>query len=102
MPCQIVLNRAYGGFSLSERVKQLYMEATKDVIRSDNWYIDIDVRRDDPVLIKIIETVGLDNAAGNFAQLAIVEIPDDVPEDGWEIKDYDGVEWVAEKHRTWH
>jgi hypothetical protein len=78
------------------------MEATKDVIRSDNWYIDIDVRRDDPVLIKIIETVGLDNAAGNFAQLAIVEIPDDVPEDGWEIKDYDGVEWVAEKHRTWH
>jgi hypothetical protein len=102
MPREIVLNQAYGGFSLSKRVKQLYKERTKNIIRADNWYIDQDVRRDDPILIEIIKEVGLENAAGNFAKLAIIEIPDDVPEDGWDIKDYDGSEWVAEKHRTWN
>jgi hypothetical protein len=30
--------------------------------------------------------------------LAIVEIPDDVQ---WIIEENDGMEWVAEKHRTW-
>ena len=20
----------------------------------------------------------------------------------WEIEEYDGIEWIAEKHRTWH
>ena len=28
----------------------------------------------------------------------IVEIPADVE---WQIQEYDGMEWVAEKHRTW-
>lgn len=32
------------------------------------------------------------------ADLKIVEIPPDVD---WEINEYDGVEWVAETHRTW-
>ena len=30
--------------------------------------------------------------------LKIIEIPDDVD---WIIEEYDGNEWVAEKHRTW-
>jgi hypothetical protein len=34
----------------------------------------------------------------NFATLKIVEIPDDVD---WIIQEYDGTEWVAERHRTW-
>jgi hypothetical protein len=28
----------------------------------------------------------------------VIEIPDDVE---WEVEEYDGLEWVAEKHRTW-
>lgn len=39
-----------------------------------------------------------DKASGGFASLKIVEIPDDVE---WEICEYDGLEWVAEKHRKW-
>jgi hypothetical protein len=31
--------------------------------------------------------------------LKVVEIPDGVK---WQIEEYDGSEWVAEKHRTWH
>jgi hypothetical protein len=101
MPREIVLNEKYGGFSLSDQVQTLYKEATKDVVRPKYWYIEQDVRRDDQILLKIIREVGLDKSAGNFAKLKIIEIPDDVPEDGWVIQDYDGIEWVAEKHRTW-
>ena len=44
------------------------------------------------------ENPNLTDTYGN-ANLKMVEIPDDVE---WEIADYDGKEWVAEKHRTWH
>jgi hypothetical protein len=57
-----------------------------------------DISRDDPVLIEVIEELG-DAANGDCAELAIVEIPDDVE---WEISEYDGREHVAEKHRTWY
>jgi hypothetical protein len=36
---------------------------------------------------------------GDFAELKVVEIPDDVQ---WQIEEYDGKEWIAEKHRTWN
>ena len=102
MPRQIVINVRYGGFQLSDQVKTLYKEATKDVVRPKHWYINQDVRRDDPVLLQLIREVGLENAAGEYAKLKIIEIPDEVPEDGWLIMDYDGNEWVAEKHKIWH
>jgi hypothetical protein len=35
---------------------------------------------------------------GVHAELKVVDVPDDVD---WEIGEYDGTEWVAEKHRTW-
>ena len=37
-------------------------------------------------------------ANGNYAKLKIVEVPYGVE---WTIAEYDGYEWVAEKHRTW-
>jgi hypothetical protein len=55
------------------------------------------IARDDPTLIQIVEELG-PRAAGRYAQLRIVEIPDGVD---WQIEEYDGAEWVAEKHRTW-
>lgn len=39
-----------------------------------------------------------DEAGGWFATLRVVEVPAGVE---WQIDDYDGLEWVAEKHRTW-
>ena len=35
---------------------------------------------------------------GQFSELKIVEVPDDV---NWYIEEYDGMEHVAERHRTW-
>lgn len=98
MPRRIVINRCYGGFSLSQQVKDMYQEAKGDLPTN----VVSDIPRDDPTLIQIIETLGLKASAGNFAKLCIVDIPDDVPEDGWLIQDYDGIEWVAEKHRIWN
>lgn len=57
-----------------------------------------DIDRTDPILIDVIEELGSEKASGCCAELKIIEIPDDV--DG-EIEEYDGREWVAEKHRTW-
>jgi hypothetical protein len=45
-----------------------------------------------------ITAAGLKAASGRHAQLVIVEIPDDIE---WEIDEYDGVESIHEKHRSW-
>jgi hypothetical protein len=56
-----------------------------------------DIARDDPALVAAVEELG-DAVSGEYAKLKVVEIPADVE---WEIEEYDGLEWVAEKHRTW-
>jgi hypothetical protein len=61
------------------------------------YFFDFDIPRDDKFLIQVLEEMG-EAAASKYANLKIVEIPEDVE---WEIKEYDGAEWVAEKHRTW-
>jgi hypothetical protein len=90
----VVINDCYGGFGLSVRAAEEYKRLAG--ITDPDWY-DRDIPRDDPYLIKIIKTLGM-AANGSHANLKIVEIPGDVE---WEIAEYDGAEWVAEKHRTW-
>lgn len=60
-------------------------------------YIDTDILRDDPDLIKVVRRLGK-KANGHFAFLKIVKIPINIK---WQISEYDGMEWVAEQHRTW-
>lgn len=89
---KIVINKRHSGFSLSEKALALYrlMSGRKNIY-------DWDIERNDPILIKIVETLGKESW-GSLSQLRIVNIPDDVE---WEIDEYDGLEWVSEKHRTW-
>jgi hypothetical protein len=77
--------------SLDERKASnlAYNEATLD---------DRGIERDDPALVQVVEEMGA-AADGRHASLKIVEIPDDVK---WQIEQYDGLEWVAEVHRTWN
>lgn len=58
---------------------------------------DRDLVRDDPVLIQVVRELGT-KANAPVAKLKIVEIPASVE---WQIEEYDGKEWVAERHRTW-
>lgn len=53
---------------------------------------DYDFVRTDPVVIQVVEEFK------DETQIRIVEVPDDVD---WCIREDIGVEWVAEKHRTW-
>ena len=55
------------------------------------------IKRNDPALVKTVMDLGK-KANGKFAELKVVEIPDDVD---WEITEYDGLEQVEEKHRVW-
>jgi hypothetical protein len=90
----VVINTDFGGFGLSDLATDLYKEQS-GIVDEDFW--DRDIARDDPVLVQIVKKLG-EKSHGKFAQLKIVEIPADVD---WEISEYDGREWVAEKHRTW-
>lgn len=63
----------------------------------NSYFSESDIKRDDPALVKTVKQLK-EKANGNCARLVIVKIPNDVE---WEIDDYDGMETVHEKHRSW-
>lgn len=91
---KIVINRCFGGFSLSNQASEMYCAAKN--ISTDNFF-DRDVSRNDPILVEIIEKLGT-AADGRYSELKVVDIPDDVD---WVVEEYDGMEYVAERHRVW-
>lgn len=56
------------------------------------------IERDDPILIEVVKELG-DKANTIVSDLKIVEIPEDIE---WVISEYDGLEWIDEKHRSWN
>ena len=84
---KVVINGCYGGFGLSEKAMKF--------LGVDNDCPDI--ARNDPKLVECVEKLG-EEANDMYAELKVVEIPDDV---NWEIGEYDGLEWVEEVHRRW-
>jgi hypothetical protein len=93
---KVVINNCYGGFSLSDAGIARYLEL-KGVEVPDKDFYDREIPRDDAALIQVVEELG-DAADGACADLKIVQVPDEVD---WYIEEYDGNEWVAERHRTW-
>lgn len=70
-----------------------YHQDTEKVIIYDK-----DLKRDDEVLISVVEDLGIGESSGAFGKLKIVEIPADVE---YVIGEYGGKEWISEVHRTW-
>lgn len=94
---KIVINACHGGFGLSRATLLLYADSKN--ITDPDWNPSRgDIPRNDPTLVSIVEKIGSSAASGSHARLKIVDIPDNVE---WEIQEYDGLEWVAEKHNTW-
>ena len=121
---KIAINRCYGGFGLSDEAFErllnlkgiefekrpakfsLYSEkhdywdkghAGEDEHFLTHYTFTGWENRTDPDLISVIEEMG-EKSWGSHSELNIVDVPDDVE---WQIAEYDGIEWVAEKHRTW-
>lgn len=100
---KIAINRCFGGFSVSEKVyDELGLEYDGyGYLENDDFDLDTNnyhAYRAQPELVAAIEKLGSAASGGSFANIVIVEIPDDVE---WTIEEYDGNEHVAEKHRTW-
>jgi len=118
---KVAVNRCYGGFELSEiAVRRMATLGNKEAKKRVDEYDDRvahpekmdsierkygpklygflwETPRNDPVLIRVIEEIGVE-AAGNMSEIELVEIPDGTD---FEIEEYDGKEWVSERHRTW-
>jgi len=91
---KIVINTCFGGFGLSEESLEDYKKRKN--ITDENFY-HWDIPRDCPVLVEMVEEGGTD-VDGIYSELKVVDVPDDV---NWFIHEYDGMEHVAERHRTW-
>ena len=70
---------------------------TTEEYNDDNSFNPRDIYRADKHLVKVVEELGK-KANGIHAELIVVKIPNNVE---WEIDNYDGMETIHEKHRTW-
>ena len=91
---KVVINACHGGFGISAAAESKYRELAGI---ADADFHSRNIPRDDEHLIAVVELMGR-AANGGYAELKIVDVPDDV---NWCIEEYDGREWVAERHRTW-
>ena len=120
MDTKIVINRCFGGFSLSDAAYEKLVEwgipvrkvpsapfmAPRELTIFDTsgeneppkYYALLDDQaRCHPLLVRVVEELGKD-ASGSCSELAVVKVPEGV---SWHIAEYDGLEHVAEDHRTW-
>jgi len=100
---KVVINTVYGGFGLSEKAKQYLVIAGADINVFLDSFKNLDEKyqkttRTNPSLIKCVEELG-DEANDKSASLRVVKIPDGVD---WYIEEHAGLEWIAERHRTWY
>lgn len=93
---KIVINACFGGFGLSEEARELLADKVGKEAALEIGMFNHELRAA-AALVAVVEELG-ERANGQYADLKVVEIPDDVV---WEIHEYDGNEWVAEAHRTW-
>jgi hypothetical protein len=119
---KVVINKCYGGFSpstelfeylinekgwkLTQYKGNTYEDPKADIVKADgmsmsDYYFvhreDDQDLRSNPDLVEAVEKLG-EKASASVSRLEVVEIPDDV---NYEIEEYDGLEHIAEKHRTW-
>lgn len=108
---KVVYNGCYGGFSLSDKAIQRYVELkgvklyekpdgkfsglsksyyTTPDFADGSYFACYDIPRTDPILVQVVEELG--NAAdGKFANLLIQDVP---AGQRWRIDEYDGIESI--------
>lgn len=111
---KIAVNRCYGGFSINKNFAK-FLGIDLSELEKEDWFERSDsyhpsnedfgiedynyyAYRSNPKFIKALEKYGVSKANSQYSNIEIVEIPDNID---WEIHDYDGMETVHEKHRSW-
>tara|TARA_R110000796_G_scaffold78528_1_gene175099 strand:- start:98 stop:385 length:288 start_codon:yes stop_codon:yes gene_type:complete len=93
---KVVIYTKYGAFQIPAEIhEEIGCECGTEIDDVYHCY-GLDIDRHDARLVKAVEARA--DADGDFHNLRVVTIPDDVE---YRIEEYDGMEWIAEKHRTW-
>jgi hypothetical protein len=79
------------------KMNDLYHKFKPNDITGRYWETWLGDNREHPLLIRVVKELKK-KASGRYADLKIVRIPDDVD---YAISEYDGLEHIAEKHRSW-
>lgn len=79
---KLVINVCYGGYGLSEEAEAL-------LGGEEEAY---EYERSDEKLIKVVEELGVEKASGDYAELKVVELPENTTD--YYINKYDGLESV--------
>ena len=94
---KVVINGCYGGFGLSQlALNILYknhpdmVEVYEDYLGNEKMYLKYEVVRHDKRLIEVVETLGSEDASGDFANLVIETIYNPV----YRVSEYDGYESI--------
>ena len=93
---KVVISECHGGFGLSEAAQMWIAEKglNPDALLAQWTAGEL---RGLQVLVDCVEALG-ERVNTSFSKLSVIEIPEGVD---FEILDYDGWEWVAERHRRW-
>ena len=107
----IIINTCFGGFNLSDEIKQLYTEKNRNfgilsIGYTTHMLFDLNMNkcladedfRTDPDMIDLVIAMDCEKASGPHSQLKIVRIPADVE---YTIEEYDGKETIREVSRSW-
>lgn len=103
---RVVINKCYGGFGLSEEaiewMRERYPEVEEmttlpgeefsDGSGPSEYVYTWDIPRDHEGLVEVVRELGKD-ASGQFAELQVVEVPDEVD---WKVEEYGGLEKIVE------
>ncbi|MHB1462572.1 MAG: hypothetical protein ACYC1M_14890 [Armatimonadota bacterium] len=92
----IVVNRR-GVFTLSEKAEIRLRELGLSEELAKRFRYDRRLDRSHPLLVKVVEELGLE-ANGSYADLALVEVPDDTK---WYVASWYGREVVKGSNRIW-
>ena len=79
---KLVINVCYGGYGLSEEAEAL-------LGGEEEAY---EYERNDERLIEVVEELGTERASGDYAELKVVELPENTTD--YYINKYDGLESV--------
>jgi hypothetical protein len=68
-------------------------------VETASAHIATKLRRDDALLIAIIEKLGSAAASGFCSNIVVISIPASLQD--WTVEEVEGREWIAEAHLKW-